>query len=263
MGEKALAGMTAIVTAASSGIGTACARALAHDGASVLINARRADALAQVREAILRQIPDARIEVFVGDACLEADVKGMVEAAFSIAGCLDIAVPAVGGGGSFGSILDIDPADFASQLDLNVLSVVHMIRQAVPKMKSGGSIVCLSSSTVPRPLPNLIPYSVAKAGLEMLVRLMGEELGPRGIRVNAVRPGLTRADSTAAYFADPALLKDFVSQVPLRRGGEPDDIARAVRFLAGPEAAWVTGHCLSADGGQCLPGFPSIEPEGL
>jgi NAD(P)-dependent dehydrogenase (short-subunit alcohol dehydrogenase family) len=259
MENKVLRNMTAVVSGASSGIGAACAQALAADGATVLLMARKADALASTRKAILAQVPGARVEIFAGDACQESDVKRALDAAFAVGSRLDIIASCVGGA-SVGGIMDVDAADFTRQLQLNIVSVFHMIKQGVPLMKSGGSIVCLSSSTVPRPLPGLVTYSTTKAGLEMLVRLAGEEFGGRGIRVNAVRPGLTRSASTIDYFNNPALLNDFIKQVPLGRGGEPEDIARAVRFLAGPESAWITGHCLSADGGQSLPGFPLAPP---
>ena len=100
----------------------------------------------------------------------------------------------------------------------------------------------------------------AKAGLEMLVRCAAEELGRHKIRVNAVRPGLTRTDATVGMFADDATVAAYMEQQPLDRDGEAEDIAGAIRYFAGPESTWTTGQCLTVDGGCSLRRFPDLTP---
>jgi NAD(P)-dependent dehydrogenase (short-subunit alcohol dehydrogenase family) len=126
----------------------------------------------------------------------------------------------------------------------------------VPKMREGGSIVCVSSTAGTLPCAGLGPYAAAKAALEMFVKVAADEVSKAQVRVNAVRPGFTRAEGTQFMFSDPELLKVFTDFIPLGRAGESDDLARAIRFLAGPESGWVTGQIFAADGGQELRGFP-------
>jgi NAD(P)-dependent dehydrogenase (short-subunit alcohol dehydrogenase family) len=110
------------------------------------------------------------------------------------------------------------------------------------------------------PFAYLAAYHVAKAALEALVRAAAEELGQAGIRVNAVRPGMTRSSATGPMFAQPATLAPFLAEYPLGRLGEPEDIAGAVRFLAGPESGWMTGQCFAVDGGNELRRNPDLTP---
>jgi NAD(P)-dependent dehydrogenase (short-subunit alcohol dehydrogenase family) len=104
----------------------------------------------------------------------------------------------------------------------------------------------------------LATYCASKAGLEGLIRTVADELGALGIRVNAVRPGLTRSEATADMFADPAVIGRFLEQTPLKRVGEPEDIAAAVAYLAGPGSSWVTGQSFAVDGGQELRRNPDL-----
>ena len=127
-------------------------------------------------------------------------------------------------------------------------------------MKTGGSIVCVSSTAGGTPCAGLGPYAASKAALEMFVKVSALELGNAQVRVNAVRPGFTRGEGTASMFADPEVMRSFAEFIPMGRGGESDDLARAIRFLAGPESGWVTGQILAADGGQELRGFSDPNP---
>jgi NAD(P)-dependent dehydrogenase (short-subunit alcohol dehydrogenase family) len=136
------------------------------------------------------------------------------------------------------------------------------IKHAAPALarQGGGSIVAISSIASPRSHRYLSAYSVGKAGIDMLVRVAADELGPSKIRVNSVRPGLVDTDMVSSITATPAVLNDYLDQMPLRRVGTVDDIAAAVRFLAGPEATWVTGQCLGVDGGHALRRGPDYTP---
>jgi NAD(P)-dependent dehydrogenase (short-subunit alcohol dehydrogenase family) len=248
MGNRSLEGKTALVTGASGGIGATTARLLAQDGATVVITGRTEATLSKVRDEVVAQVSGARIESFVGDACEEESVKAALERAFAISGRLDIAVATVGGT-NYRPLLLHDAASFRQDFEWNVMSAFFIVRHGVPLMKTGGAIVCVSSSAVLQPQEGLISYASSKAALERFVRAAALELGPAQIRVNCVRSGLTRSPSSAALFAAPDILKGFIDATPLRRAGEPEDVAHVVRFLCGPESGWVTGQSFAADGG--------------
>ena len=248
---NALQGKTALVTGGAGGIGAACARALLADGAAVVLMGRREEALQAVRQTLLDAVPGGQVSLCPGDALQEDDVCRAVEVAHAIAGRLDIVVPTVGGGGfkplllQAGELTPIEKAELA-------------VRHAAPVMARGGSIVCISSTTAGMPFPWLSAYCAGKAGLEGLVRSAADELSYLGLRINAVRPGLTRSDATGDLFASPEMIQAFKEQIPLQRPGEPEDIAASVRYLAGPESSWVTGQCFNVDGGQCLRRHPDM-----
>lgn len=252
-----LAGKTALVTGGSGGIGRACAEALARDGAAVVIMGRREEALATARAAVLAAAPGSRVEIAVGDAGSEDDVRAALAIAHGLGGRLDILVPTLGGGG-FARLLDKTVEDFRAELDVNITSVFIAMRHGVPLMRSGGAIVCISSTAATMPFPALAAYCAGKAGLEALVRTAADELSTLGIRVNAVRPGLTRSNATSEMFDNQAVVDRFLEQIPLGRTGEPADIAAAVRYLAGPESGWVTGQSFAVDGGQELRRNPAL-----
>ena len=132
-----------------------------------------------------------------------------------------------------------------------------MIRHGAPLMQRGGSIVCLSSGSAVLTFRYLASYHIAKAALEGLVRSAADELGEAGIRVNAIRPGMTRAGGTGPMFESGATAA-FMPEYPLGRLGEPTDMAGAVRFLCGPESAWITGQCIAVDGGNLLRRSPDL-----
>lgn len=257
--QKILAGKTALVTGASSGMGKETARMLAADGATVVIMGRRADRLAQALAELRDAAPDATIESFMGDAGDEASAKAALAYTQRLAGRLDIVVSAVGKG-LYKPLLLCDEADMLEEFRAEVLTAFFMIRHGAPLMTSGGTIVCVSSTAGGTPCFGLSPYCTAKAGLEMLVKTAALELGRAQIRVNAVRPGFTRGEGTTEMFADPDTMTSFTTFIPMARAGESDDLARALRFLAGPESGWVTGQIFAADGGQELRGFPDPGP---
>lgn len=255
MGRDALSGLTAIVTGASSGIGLESARILARDGAAVLLMGRRPDALRQAKEDISATVPGARLEIHAGDASDEKDVKAALERAHAISGRLDIIVPAVGGDDNYYPFLLETRDHFQYVLDRNLISAFLIMRHGAPLMHPhGGSIVCISTTTVTQQATGLAAYVAAKAGLERLVKLVALELGGAKIRVNAVRPGLTRSAATEFMFSTPGTEEGYAAITPLGRVGEPEDLAKAVRFFAGPESAWITGQNIACDGGQELSG---------
>ncbi len=258
--ELPLKGKTALITGGAGGIGAASAAALLRDGATVLLMGRRRDALEQSCQQLRAQVPDADVHLFAGDAGRSGDVQAALKLAWSLRNRLDIVVPTVGGGG-FRPFLMHDEDSFRAELELNIVSAFTAIRHAAPLMarNGGGSIVCISSSAARLSFKWLSAYCTAKAGLEGLVRVAAEELSSAGIRVNAVRPGLTQTDATAPIFDDPAMNEAFLEQIPLSRVGKPEDIAEAVRYLAGPKSAWVTGQSFAVDGGNELRKNPELD----
>ena len=257
MSSAPLAGKTALVTGGSGGIGTACARALVADGARVVIMGRRKELLEASRDRILGEFPDARVEIAVGDAGQEDDVRAALQQAHAMADRLDIVIPTVGGSG-FAPFLSTKVEDLRRDLDLNITTAFIAMQLAAPMMTNGGSIVCISSTAATMPFPALSTYCTAKAGLEGLIRTVADELAALNIRVNAVRPGLTRSNATTDMFANPVVIERFLDQTPLKRTGEPEDIAAAVAYLAGPASAWVTGQSFAGDGGQELRRNPDL-----
>lgn len=255
-----LQGKTALITGGTGALARACALALLKDGASLVLLARRGEALAAARAELLAAVPGARVECCSGDACQEADLLRALEQAHGLQQRLDILIPTVGGGG-FRPLLQHDAASFSAELETNLLSAFLAIRHGAPLMaqNGGGSIVCISSTAAQMTFRWLSAYCTAKAALESLVRAAAEELASAGIRVNAVRPGLFASEATGNLFANPELCRTFLDQVPLGRLGQPSDIVGAVRYLAGPESAWTTGQSLAVDGGNELRRNPELD----
>ncbi|HTX00964.1 MAG TPA: SDR family oxidoreductase, partial [Acidimicrobiales bacterium] len=198
----------------------------------------------------------------VGDATDPSVMRVAAEQARDLTGRLGICVTTVGGG-TIAPLLSMDEEQFTKDLQRNVVSAFTAIKCCAPAMASGGggSIVCISSDAAAMSWPFMASYCAAKAGLDALVRVAADELGALGVRVNAVRPGLTRTKSNnvSLLFTDPEIIADFVAQKPLGRTGTPEDIAAGVRYLAGPESSWVTGQSLAIEGGNELRRAPSLE----
>lgn len=247
MGE-ALAGRTTFVTGASQGIGKASALALAQDGATVVIMGRREEALTKARDDLRAAAPGSRVEMYVGDAGNEAHVIAGLELAHGLNGRLDI-VASVVGEPTFKPLLMRGVEDVREELAVNFLTAFLAVRYGAPLMERGGAIVCVSSAAATQAGWGLSIYGSAKAAVERFVRAAAFELGSAGIRVNAVRPGLTLPPERASSPELAPMVAVYKSETPLGRVGEPEDVARTVRFLAGPESGWVTGQTFSADGG--------------
>lgn len=256
MTSRVLEGKTAVVTGASSGIGAATTRLLAQDGAAVLMMSRGEEALQKARAEIQQAVPGARLEIHAGDTTSEDDVRAALKKAHGISGTLDILVPAVGGSDTYYPILLETTEHFLYVMNRNLTSAFLIIRDGAPLMApGGGSIVCISTTTVVQQNEGLASYVAAKAGLERLIKVAALELGGAQIRINSVRPGMTRSAATEFMYSVPGTEEAFASITPLGRTGEPEDIARAVRFFAGPESGWITGQNIAADGGQELGGL--------
>ncbi|HEY6622674.1 MAG TPA: SDR family NAD(P)-dependent oxidoreductase [Acidimicrobiales bacterium] len=257
-----LSGKAALVTGGAGGIGSACARALVRDGAAVTLMGRTRDTLEATAAELRASVSDGgEVNWFVGDGMEAEAVEGAVARASSALGGLHICVATVGGG-TIAPFLLLDEHQLLEELRRNIVGAFLAIKYAVPPMvASGGSIVCISSDAATMSWPFMAGYCAGKAGLDALVRVAADEFGYHDVRVNAVRPGLTKtaSNNVSLLFSDPEILEEFKSQKPLGRTGTPEDIAAGVRFLAGPESAWVTGQSLAIEGGNELRRAPSLE----
>jgi NAD(P)-dependent dehydrogenase (short-subunit alcohol dehydrogenase family) len=258
---KPFAGQAAFITGGGGGIGAASAAWLARDGAAVVIMGRTESTLAKARKAIVETAgPGTVVDYVVGDALDAGSVEKGLATAAGLAERLGVAVSVVGGG-SMKPLLMFDEAEVVDELRNNIVSAFLVIRQATPLMAQGGggSIVLISSDAAKIPWPFLTMYNTSKSGVEGLVRGAAAELAPLHIRVNAVRPGLVRTEATTGLFSNADVMAQFLAEKPLGRTGLPDDIAAGVRFLAGPEAAWVTGQSIGIEGGAELGKAPYLE----
>ncbi|MCB1691468.1 MAG: glucose 1-dehydrogenase [Pseudomonadales bacterium] len=258
MTESSLKGRNAFVTGGGSGIGLACARRFAIDGANVLVMGRNREKLAAATDEIRKAAPDVKVQFHVGDVGTEADVKAAVSEA-ALEGRLDIAV-ANAGTGALAPIMVTESDSWETVMRTNLTGTFYTIKHAAAAMSShGGAICAISSIAGVRTHRFMGTYCVSKAGIDMLVRNCADELGVRGIRVNSVCPGLVDTEIAAGLMMTPEVHDDYLACMPISRTGVVADISNAVRFLCGDEASWITGVTLSVDGGHHLRRGPNVE----
>jgi len=251
---RPLEGQHAIVVGGGSGIGLGSAGLLARDGAVVTIAGRTESKLRDAAAQLDRQ--GLGVSWVTCDAMRGDDVRAAVEAASDDRHRLHIAV-VVPGGGSVSPVLLYGDEQFSTEVDNNVRPVYLLLKYAGQAMvrAGSGSFVAISSTAALFSARYLASYSAGKAAVDQLVKVAADELGGLGIRVNSVRPGMTRTPATERSFTNETMMAAFLAQQPIARGGQVADIANAVRYLAGPESAWVTGQHLTVDGGHTLRAF--------
>ena len=252
-----ITGRTALVTGGGSGIGLGAATRLAADGAHVAICGRTEDKLARAVDAVAPRVGEGgSIRHVVADVTVEDQVAAAVAFAAEPTGGLDILFANAGGSHHVGAFESADADAVRATVDLNLVGTMLCIKHAVPAMKAagGGSIIGMSSGAGHFPHRWLWAYGAAKAGIDMVCRSAAEELGAAGIRVNSVQPGIVDDELMSPITAGGPLLDDYIAGMPLGRVGTVEDIAEAVRFLAGPESSWITGVNLPIDGGHHLRG---------
>jgi NAD(P)-dependent dehydrogenase (short-subunit alcohol dehydrogenase family) len=246
---------TALVTGGGSGIGLASAARLATDGAHVAICGRTEEKLAKAEAAIAPGVGDGgSIRSIVADVTIEEQVAAAVAFAAEPADGLDILFANAGGSHHLGPFDAADLNAVRTTIDLNLVGTIICIKHAVPAMRDrgGGSIIGMSSGAGHFPHRWLWAYGASKAGIEEVCRYAAEEFGGDGIRVNVLQPGIIDDELMAPITGGGKLLDHYLANMPLGRVGTVNDVAEAVRFLAGPESSWITGACLPIDGGHHL-----------
>lgn len=261
-------GYSALITGGGSGIGLACATRLARDGAAALtIVGRSEERLAAGVAAIEATGTGAKITAISTDVTDEDQVASAVAAATAPTGRLDGVVASAGGSETIGPLTQVDAGAWRRTLDLNLTGTLLTIKHAgrVMARQGSGSIVGISSIAGAVTHRWFGAYGPAKAGIDMLCGVAADELGASGVRVNSVRPGLTRTDLTGMLTGPGPVLDDYLDQMPLGRIGEPEDVAGLVCFLLGPDAAWITGQNIAVDGGHTIRRGPDMSGllEGL
>jgi 7-alpha-hydroxysteroid dehydrogenase len=240
-----LEGSVALVSGGGTGIGFACAAALARDGARVVVCGRTEDTL---KQAVDRLGPSSSYAVT--DVTDEESVRSLLD---QVGGRLDTVVANAGGGGMLGPTHTQDLAEFTRVLHLNVLGTLLLAKHALPHLvRSKGSFTAISSLAGHVTHRWFGAYPVAKAGVEELVRNIADEYGPAGVRANAVRPGFTETELMELVPRDGEVFRSYLDNTPLPGVGQPSDVGELVRFLAGPEARWITGQVIDVDGGHHL-----------
>lgn len=249
MSTKKLAGKVAVVTGASKGIGAAIAKHLAAEGAAVVVNYSSSKDGA---EHVVGDITSGggRAVAVKANVAKKADIDQLFAETTKAFGLIDILVNNAGIY-EFSPVDDITEEHFRKQFDLNVLGVTlatqAALRQFNPK---GGSIINISSVVSMLGVPSAAVYSGTKGAVDAITRSLAKELGPRGIRVNAINPGMVETEGVhAAGIAESDMRKQVEAQTPLGRIGQPQDIATAAVFFASSDSAWITGETLTVAGG--------------
>ncbi len=255
--ETGLAGKVVVITGANSGIGLACARAFAAEGARVVGGDRATGALAGIAEAG----PVLPVEI---DLLAATGPRTLVDRAVREHGTVDVLVNNLGGPRHRDSFLDVDDAAWQATFDLNFTCGVRACRAALPVMvaRGRGAIVSIASDAGRQPDPVFVDYCVAKAAVLSLVKSLSIEFGPKGVRANAVAPGPTLTPGLIAFFETSAAPKwgmtteaaidhfaRNIRKLPLGKLGTPEDVAAVVIFLASDLAKQITGSTFGVDGG--------------
>ena len=243
-----LTGKVAVVTGASKGIGAAIAKSLGAAGASVVVNyASDKSGADKAVDAITKA--GGKAVAVKGDVSKPADAIAIIDAAIKAYGHLDILVNN-SGVYEFGALDVITPEHFHKQFDVNVLGLLLVTQAAVKHLPKGGSIINIGSLVSRITPPASAVYSATKGALDTITHVLAVELGPKGVRVNSINPGMVETEgATAAGVIGSPMEAQFVAKTPLGRIGQPQDIATAAVFLASGDAGWITGQLLDAGGG--------------
>lgn len=247
-----LSGKVAIITGSTKGIGRAIAEALARAGAKVVISSRKADSCEEVAASIRSEGGEAAaIACHIGK---REDVEHLVSETKNQFGQIDILVCNAAVNPYYGPMAGLTDDAFAKVIDSNVRSNIWLCNLVLPEMaeRKDGSVIIVSSIGGLKGSLNLGIYAISKAADFQLARNLAVEWGPRNIRVNCIAPGLVRTDFARALWDNPEALAKTEAATPLRRIGEPEDIAGAAVYLASPASRWMTGQVIVIDGGVTI-----------
>ena len=243
-----LANKVAVVTGASKGIGASIAKALAAEGAAVVVNYASSKAGA---DAVVEAITAAGGKAIAvhGDVSVAADAQGLIAAAVETFGRLDILVNN-SGVYEFRPLAEINEEQFHRMFDINVLGLLLTTQAADKHLVEGASIINISSAVTSILPAQSAVYTATKGAVDAITGVLANELGPRKIRVNSINPGVVETEGThAAGFVGTEFEAAFVARTPLGRIGQPDDIGDIAVFLASDDSRWLTGEKLVASGG--------------
>ncbi|HEX8794445.1 MAG TPA: glucose 1-dehydrogenase [Polyangiaceae bacterium] len=242
-------GSVVLITGALTGIGRATAVAFARAGSRLVVSGRRPEVGNALAEELRRT--GGVVEFVAADVRRESEVANLIDRAIALYGRLDVAVNNAGTEGKVGPLIEQTPEDYAAVFDTNVLGVFLCMKHEIRVMlrQGHGSIVNISSIYGSRGAPSATLYAASKHAVEGLTQAAALEVADRGIRVNAVAPGLIDTGMLARFSGTPEAKKAFVETEPVHRAGRPEEIADAVVFAASERASFMTGATLAVDGG--------------
>ncbi|WP_346012049.1 SDR family NAD(P)-dependent oxidoreductase [Streptomyces sp. SID3343] len=255
-GPGRIEGKVALITGAAAGIGRAIAQRFAAEGAFVVAGDIDAAGLA----SLAAELGEQRCVTRLCDVTVEEDVAALVRAAVDGFGRLDVAV-ANAGGGTAAELAEHDYASWRRVVDLCLNGAFLTVKHAGLAMRAqegGGSIVNMASLNAVQAGRGMGAYCAAKAGVVALTEVAALELGPAGVRVNAVAPGLIRTQATSGMWHVPGVVEEYVENAPLGRFAEPEEVAAVVLFLASDEAGFVSGSVYGVDGGARTRRYPDL-----
>ena len=249
-----LSGKVAVITGSSRGIGRAIALRMAEQGARVVVSSRKAEACAEVVAEIEAAHGAGRAIAVPANISSKEELRALVDGARQAFGRIDILVCNAASNPYYGPMSGIADEQFRKILDNNVLANHWLIQMVAPQMiaRRDGAIVIVSSIGGLRGSPVIGAYNVSKAADMQLARNLAVEFGPHNVRVNCIAPGLIKTDFARALWEDPERLREVNATAPLRRIGEPDEIAGAAVFLASRAGSFVTGQSIVVDGGVTI-----------
>lgn len=249
-----LSGKVAVVTGSSRGIGRAIAERMAEQGARVVISSRKAEPCEQVAAAINAAHGEGRAIAVPASIASKDDLKSLVDAANAAFGKIDILVCNAASNPYYGPMSGISDEQFRKILDNNVIASHWLIQMVAPQMaeRKDGAIIIVSSIGGLRGTPVLGAYGISKAADFQLARNLAVEYGPSNIRVNCIAPGLIKTDFARALWDNPETLQRSTASTPLRRIGEPDEIAGTAVYLASRAGSFITGQAIVVDGGATI-----------
>ncbi len=247
-----LEGQVAIVTGSTRGIGRSIAEHLARAGARVVVSSRTKETCEEVAEAIRASDGEAiAIPCHVGH---KDQLEALVKTTLDRWGRIDVLVCNAATNPAFGPLADLTDEAFDKIMDTNVKATFQLCNLVLPHMgeRGSGNVIVVSSIAALRGTSMLGAYSISKAAEAALTRNLAVEWGPKGVRVNAIAPGVIRTEFARALWEDPERRRQTEARTPLRRIGEPDDIGGIALFLASRAAAHITGQLIVADGGETI-----------